>query len=277
MIPEFKKKVLSFGEIHGITDTTDVKLAIIGKWLERGLKATLALERGYDQGPLINSWLSTGAPGRELVSCFRNAKTAHYLSDQFSFIQGLADIPVSKRRKLRVLCVDMSFSPQGTGRRARMSRKILGLADEDEFDRERELFISRQFKSHSAVLKASDKVMFVAGNMHASKTCYYFPLREKQFRHIPTVTGWLSGEYGCESVFTLPFSGHNRYQGSGGLKKAPISIKSPLLMKIAAVPFNGLVATKNSGVKTASFLASYDWTFGIKSCTPAGRVRRLPG
>ncbi|OGR66411.1 MAG: hypothetical protein A2X31_02015 [Elusimicrobia bacterium GWB2_63_22] len=271
-IPDFRKKVLSFGEIHGIEDLTPAKLGIIGKWLAEGRKVTLALERAYDQQSLVLDWLAEGKPGRQFKALFSAPATSHYLSDQFSFLQGLADIPSAKRKKLKVLCADMSFAPRGTDKRARLSREILNCADEDEFDRRRELFLISQFEQNRGLLEKSDRVLFAAGNMHASKTRYYFPLGEKQYRHIPTVTGWLNARYGCESVFTLPFSGHTRYQGPVGLKKNPVALGSPPLKKIAASPFNGFAATKHSGVRTASFLASYDWLFGIKKCTPSAAI-----
>lgn len=267
--PSFAKKALCFGEIHGIEDTAAVKLEIIREWIKLGLRVAVALERDYDQEPLVCRWLSTGTPDEKIQSAFKTASTASFLSDQYYFLQGLADASLAANGKLCAICVDISFLPRDEKSR---SARILACRSADEFDRRRELFIISRLKAAAAVLDAADRVMFAAGNMHVSRTDHYFPLREAPCRHIHTAAGWLDSRYGCESVYTLPFSGYNCYQSRDGLKKKAQHPSSPVFRSLVAHPFDGFRQVVGAGIVDTAFLKSYDWLFGIKACRPSARM-----
>lgn len=267
--PSFSKKAVAFGEIHGISNLVQPQIEIIRDWLVKGHSVSVCLERAFNQQELIEDWLSTGRPGADLSDGFLDPKTSHHLDNQLFFLSKASLLRKQFPGKMHVLCVDIAFE----NAEDEASREILKIKDEDEFDKRREDFILARMQDHGHVLHGSDKIIWIAGNMHASKTARYFPLNGGSSSHIPTAAMWLDEQYGLESVFTLPFSGALNYQSGGRLIRSEIEVTSPEFSGLMAAPFDGFRPSVHFQNLSADFKNSYDWIFGIKRASPSGTVR----
>lgn len=265
----FNKKALAFGEVHGITNLTEAKLAIISEWLTQGRSVSVCLERDFTQQIQIEEWLQKGRPG-SLLSLFEKPTSSQFLEDQYSFLDQLSYSHRKHPGKMRVHCVDLSFGdPEDAN-----SKKILAIQDEDLFDSEREHFIVSQMQSHKNELDKSDKIIWIAGNMHASKTAMYFPRIGKPTRHISTAAMWLNETYGLESIFALPFAGKINYQAKGRLSEEILKNPTAITDGWIDSPFQGYRASQSISNAPQNFKDSFDWIYGINPANASKPVSR---
>ncbi len=260
---KFKKKALAFGEVHGISGLTKAKLDIITNWLLQDLIISICLERDSDQQAQIEDWIQSNKVSNEFKSRFLTSTTSQFLDDQYYFFQELSLIALNYPRKIKVFCVDISFNEPTD----EASRLVLSARDEDHFDSLREKFIIERLREHQPCLDRSDKVLWIAGNMHASKTSNYFPLNGSASNHIPTAAMWLDETYGLESIYTLPFSGAYSYQQQGNLK-----INEFESTDWAGESFDGFRPAKAISKLSNDFKMSYDWVYGIKNAIAARSI-----
>lgn len=200
------KKAVALGECHGIANLVTYKTRLARDWAEQGLSVAVCLERDFDHQVSLNKWLFSGQPDPRFRDKFLKPKTAQFLEDQFFFFDELARISRRFPGRVRVLCVDISFKHPDAA-----SRAVLNARDENEFDRLREKFIIERMQARRDALDRSDRILWIAGNMHAAKFPFYFPLDSEPCPHIETAAMWLNERYGAESIFTLPFAGQYNY------------------------------------------------------------------
>lgn len=122
-------------------------------------------------------------------------------------------------------------------------------------------------QTHKQTLDRSDRILWVAGNMHASKTSHYFSLHGPPLEHVDTSAMWLDEQYGLESIFTLPFSGFSNYQHHGKMALSEFKIQSPLFTTLNT--FEGLQATASLHPLSEVFQKSYDWIYGLRQAKPS--------
>lgn len=262
VLEQINTKAIAIGEIHGIRNLTPIKISLLESLLECGNKVFLGLERDFDQSESVNHWMRTGEVPIELIRMFESPKTSSFLCDQFEFLSHLSHLYRTYPNQLQVHCLDISFSAESEDE---LSKKIRKVDDEDAFDSQREKFIIDQLSGLKNSLDSSDKIVWIAGNMHCSKTDFYFPIQGSPVRHIETVSYWLDSQYGCTSMYSLPFEGENTYQMQGKLDSK--RIQTPLWAKDATV-FDGI--KKSAGIINHSeFSKAYDWVFGVKECIPS--------
>lgn len=264
-LPQIDTKAIAFGEIHGIRNLIHIKVSFIDSLLKSGCKVFVGLERDFDQSENINAWMKTGETPSELLKRFVHPTTSSFLCDQFDFLNDLSHLYRAYPNQMKIHCLDISFSTESETDR---SREIRNITDEDVFDLERENFIIDQFSQLKGELDSSDKVVWIAGNMHCSKTDSYFPIQGKPEPHIKSVGSWLNSEYGCTSIFSLPFGGKYTYQFQEKLVSK--NIQSPQWTD-RLHSFEGLKKSL-SITSHFEFSEAYDWIIGIKECEPSKMV-----
>lgn len=259
-------KALAFGEVHGINGLPDLKIGLIRSWLDQNQSVCLLLERGVDQQSAIENWMRDGHPTNSFLQRFINPNTSLFFETEYNFLDSLAKLHLSYPGQLQVFCVDIAFDDSDDT----TSKSILSEGDEDLFDQRREQFIIEEMQTHERTLSASQKIMWIAGNMHASKTAHYFPLDEVSVSHILTSSMWLHERFGLESIYTLAFSGQARYQSEAGLALHPLSPSSLEFQHLTA--FQGFRPTHSLPGLSPEFRNSYDWILGIPDAQPANNV-----
>lgn len=264
----FSKKSIAFGELHGILNLTKIKLEIIRQLACEGHSILICLERDFDQQKLIEDWLISGKPNQILKEKFLSPISSQFLEDQFIFFDQLASLRHQYGDKIKVLCVDIAFNNSNDD----ISKEILATQDEDKFDASREQFIIGRLQMYQSILDESDKIIWISGNMHASKTAYYFPLKTECCPHVSTVAMWLNQKYGLESIFTLPFSGAFNYQSGQKMVVSEFKIQSSALNDLALSPFDGFKSTEVFPNLSKKFKDSYDWIYGLQEATPSRAI-----
>jgi hypothetical protein len=262
---KFDQKALALGELHGISDLLHFKLGLIKSWISEKKSVAVLLERDFNQQATINYWMDRGHPETNFEQKFFNVSTSSFLIDQYTFLKELSEIFALNKDLISVHCVDVSFSGDLDIR----SKEIIAVQDPDEFDMLREQYIVDRIVDCKPALDKADKILWICGNMHASKTPNYFSLDEEPTAHNSTSAMWLDSQYGLESIFSLPFSGQYMYQQNGKLEINNFSLKCSLFEGLGKFPFTGICASSSLPQLNDVFLKSYDWIYGISKTSPS--------
>lgn len=260
-------KVVAFGEFHGITNLLEIKLSLLDCWIKQNKSIVILLEKPYDEEKDIQQWMTQNRPNNKYLDNFKNPKTSAFLEDQFRLLQKISD---RFNKQITIKCIDISFSPKDNNEKGQKSKEILKIKDEDEFDKQREEFIINQLKENKGLLDKTDRILLIAGNMHTSKTPYYFSRDNKAEKHIATSAMWLNEKYTCLSIFSLPILGESNYQKKG--KLTITKFNNPQSDIFRNLNFEKNIIKSSETTIDSKFKSSYDWIILLKDCTPSLKI-----
>jgi len=244
---ESRAKIVAFGEQHGVGDLWRDQIHFVRRWLEKGLKTLVLLEHGIDEQRCIDLWLATGAPPAAYLQEFAAPRTVAFLNGTYRLFDALAQ-ERSAGAPVDVLCFDMVFreNPEGVTQQdaARFTEILRHYDDEDAFDAAREEFMIDVLARVYDRLRAADRVLLIAGRMHASKSDHYIARNNPPVRHIRTVTNWLSEHEAVIALFYYPVGGACcSHDDDGRLHVRDLKPPQNILATLEVPPHKALVPT----------------------------------